>query len=144
MDKETLTDVLAKHQLWRNGEPGGVRADLTRADLTRANLTRANLAWANLTGANLAWANLTGADLQTRDGQRLTLTGRRPFLSIGPIGSRDGILMLFYTDRGIYVRAGCFWGSLDAFADAVQDTHGDSEHGRDYRAAIVLAQTVLG
>jgi hypothetical protein len=51
---------------------GGMRANLTRANLAGANLTRADLTGANLTradltGANLAGANLTRADLAGAD-----------------------------------------------------------------------------
>jgi hypothetical protein len=53
-----IQEILAKHQLWREGKESG-----ERADFTGALLVRANLAGANLTGVILADANLAGADL---------------------------------------------------------------------------------
>jgi hypothetical protein len=40
----------------------------------------------------------------------------------------------------IMVLAGCFWGTLEAFATAVEQTHGDNEYGRYYRAVIGAAK----
>ena len=42
------------------------------------------------------------------------------------------------TDAGVYVRAGCFFGALAEFRSAVVTEHGDSEHGREYLAAIAM------
>ena len=100
------------------------------ADLAGANLGGANLDGANLAGANLRFANLAGAKL----------VGRRPIMQIGPIGSRADVLIAFVTTRGVRVQAGCFFGTLTEFADAVESTHGDSIHGRDYQAAIAMIE----
>ena len=113
-------------------------ADLSHADLRDANLSGAYLSHADLSDANLLGANLLGADLSGADGERVTLIGDRPALFIGPIGSRSDTVSLWLTDAGPLVRAGCSWCSLDAFAEAVQRTHGDSTHGREYAAAIAL------
>ena len=73
-----LNDILNKHELWLKGDPYGVRADLSDAnlrgadlsdanlrgaDLSDANLSGTNLSYANLSYANLSYANLRGADL---------------------------------------------------------------------------------
>ena len=63
MDKEKLKEVIDLHGKWWRGEPGGARANLSRADLSRANLSEADLSGANLSRANLSGANLFGADL---------------------------------------------------------------------------------
>ena len=63
MTQTELNEVLCKHVLWLDGEPGGQRADLREADLREADLHGANLREANLRGANLRGANLRGADL---------------------------------------------------------------------------------
>ena len=116
-------------------------ADLTGADLTGANLAWANLAWANLTGANLAWANLAGAKILHPDHTTiLTLVGQRPVFQIGPLGSRCAYLVAFVTDAGVFVRTGCFWGTLDAFRAAVVNTHGENEHAQEYAAAAALIE----
>ena len=58
-----IKDILDKHAAWLRGEPEGVKANLTGADLSKANLTGADLSEANLSKANLTGADLTGADL---------------------------------------------------------------------------------
>ena len=62
MTQEELNVILKKHKKWLQGEPGGERANLQRADLQRANLQGADLQWANLQRADLRGANLRGAD----------------------------------------------------------------------------------
>lgn len=37
-DTETLSSILAAHKLWIEGNPGGVRANLSEADLSGADL----------------------------------------------------------------------------------------------------------
>jgi uncharacterized protein YjbI with pentapeptide repeats len=75
MTKENLADVLAAHLKWLRREGGGVRAYLTRENLSGANLNDANLADANLTGANLSEANLTDADLTGANLSEANLSG---------------------------------------------------------------------
>ena len=111
-----------------------------RADLARAYLARAYLADANLAGADLAGADLTDAKLRAKGGLDLVLVGERPCLQIGPIGSRHDHMAAFITDAGVYVRAGCFWGTLDAFRRAVAETHGGGRHAREYHSAIALVE----
>ena len=82
-------------------------------------------------------ADLRGADLRGAEGEKITLAGERPFLQIGPLGSRCDYLNVFLTDHGVYVRAGCFWNTLAAFSKAVTETHGKtSVHAKEYAAAI--------
>ena len=99
-----------------------------------ANLAGAYLARANLDGANLAGANLDGANL---DGEE-KLTGERPIIQIGPIGSRCAYLVAYLTDGGIRIRAGCFFGTKKEFVAKVKETHGDNEHAQEYKAALKL------
>jgi hypothetical protein len=127
------------------------RADLTRANLTGANLTAADLTSANLDGANLTGANLTGADLDGANltsanlcganGEKLTFISNRPFLSIGPIGSRSDYLQAFITDAGIVLSTGCFrYGTIAKFREELAKTHGDNVHAQEYEAALVLIE----
>ncbi len=113
-------------------------ANLGGAYLDGANLARANLDGANLAGANLDGANLAGAYLDGADGP--SLVGSRPILQIGPIGSRCAYLVTYLTDRGVYVRAGCWLGTLDAFRARVVETHGTNGHATEYAAAIVMVE----
>ena len=88
--------------------------------------------------ANLCRANLGGADLRGANGKTIKLVGKRPVLQIGPLGSRADTLLAFVTDDGVWVRAGCFWGSLLDFAAAVDRTHGTNEHAQEYGLAIQM------
>ena len=90
--------------------------------------------------ADLSGSDLSGSDLSRANGRKLTLVGKRPFLSIGPLGSRCANLLVFLTDAGVYVRAGCFWDTLEAFKAAVEATHGTNKHGEEYRAVIALIE----
>lgn len=117
-----------------------IKETLERANLARANLAGANLAGAYLDGANLDGANLDGAYL---DGAKLgdkTLTGSRPVLMIGPIGSRSDYLMAYMTDGGIVLKAGCFTGAVDEFRAKLKQTHGENEHAREYAAALTMIE----
>ncbi len=119
-------------------------ANLSGADLSYADLSGADLSYVNLRGADLSYVNLRGADLRgadlrganLREGKKLV--GVRPVLTIGPIGSRDDYLTAYITESGVYVRAGCFFDTLDLFVDAVLTRHGDNKHGREYLAAVEL------
>ena len=107
-------------------------ADLWGADLRDADLRGANLRDANLRDADLRDADLWGADL--RDANLRGAAGK--ILSFGPIGSRQGITYVTKTERTIHVRCGCFYGTLEEFAAKVEEEHGDSQHGKSYKAAI--------
>ena len=113
-------------------------ADLRGADLHGANLRGANLRGANLCDSNLRGANLGGANLCDADLDDRKLIGSRPFLQIGPIGSRSDYLQAFITDDALMIRVGCFFNTRDQFVFAVQDTHGDNEHAQEYMAALAL------
>jgi hypothetical protein len=62
-----LEKILEDHQKWWNGEPDGVRADLSCANLRSADLRSANLRSADLRSADLSCANLRSADLRSAD-----------------------------------------------------------------------------
>ena len=105
----------------------------TRQMLEKATAAKANLYGADLGGANLYGANLRGADLRGKK-----LVGDRPFLTIGPIGSRSDYLQAFITDAGVMIRAGCFFDTRDQFELAIAETHGMNNHGTEYLAALSL------
>ena len=111
-------------------------ADLRSADLRSADLRSADLYGADLRSANLYGANLYGADL----GESGKLTGDRPFFQVGPIGSRQDVLAAFQTEKGVFLRAGCFFGTVEEFNAKLQDEHGDNTHAVEYRAALVLIE----
>ena len=156
LTKEEI-EVLQRHAKWLKNEEGGEKAnlrgadlrdadlwdadlrgaDLWDADLWGANLRGANLWDADLRGANLRGANLRDADLWDADLRDADLWGAvGKILSFGPIGSRQGITYVTKTERTIHVRCGCFYGTLEEFAAKVEEEHGDSQHGKSYKAAI--------
>ena len=111
LTKEEI-EVLQRHAKWLKNEEGGEKANLQGADLQ---------------GANLRGADLQGANLRDAAGK---------ILSFGPVGSRQGITYVTKTERTIHVRCGCFYGTLEEFAAKVEEEHGDSQHGKSYKAAI--------
>ena len=113
-------------------------ADLSGADLRGADLSDAYLGGADLRGANLGGAYLGGAYLGKHN--ELKIIGNHPVLQIGPLGSRNDVLIIFMTDAGIYVRAGCFFDTLQNFRAAVSKEHGDNNHGKEYAAAMVMIE----
>jgi len=121
-------------------------ANLAGAYLAGANLAGAYLAGANLAGANLASAYLAGAylaDANLADAYLvgdIKLIGRRPFMAIGPIGSRCSTFYSYVTDKGIRLQAGCFFGTVAEFREKLILTHGDNDHGAEYEAALALIE----
>ncbi len=115
-------------------------AYLRGADLSGAYLRGADLSGADLRGADLHSADLHGTYLRGADGKKLTTIGDRPYLTIGPLGSRNDTLMAWLTDAGVYVNAGCFWDTLEKFRAAVDETHGSTVHGHEYRMAIKMIE----
>ena len=113
--------------------PSGLqlRAALEKAASDRAYLGGAYLGDADLRGADLRDAKLTDV---------LTLVGDRPVLSIDPIGSRGDTLIGFVTNQGLRVRTGCFFGTAEEFAAAVQAEHGTAAFGREYLRALELLE----
>jgi hypothetical protein len=49
-------------------------------------------------------------------------------------------LQSFTTDKGIVIRAGCFTGFLHEFVQAVEETHGDTDHGKEYAMAALMIE----
>jgi len=116
-------------------------ASLVGASLVGARLDYARLVGACLDGARLPGPRPPGAPLARPPGKKLTLIGKRPLLQLGPLGSRADYLQSWLTDAGVYVRAGCFLDTLDAFKAAVIKTHGDGIHAQEYAATIALIET---
>ena len=125
-------------------------ADLGRADLRGARFGGAYfggayfggayLGGAYLGGADLGGAYLGGAKLKTKCGKNLLLVGNRPVLQVGLLGSRADYLVAFLTDNGVYIRTGCFFDTLQAFALAVVKEHGENVHAAEYNAAVGLIE----
>ena len=100
----------------------------------RAALETATKSDADLRGANLRGADLGGANL----GGDMKLIGERPVFIVGPIGSRSDCFTAYLTDKGIYLRAGCFFGTVIEFTTKLGQEHGTNEHAQEYMAALML------
>ena len=72
---KNLKEVLELHKKWLNDEKGGIRADLSYANLNDADLRGANLSYVNLRGADLSGADLRYADLSDADLRGANLSG---------------------------------------------------------------------
>jgi hypothetical protein len=116
-------------------------ANLRGANLGGANLGGANLGGANLGGAYLGGAYLGGANLGEEWGK---LESVSDVLMVGPIGSRNGYTTIYHTDKGVFVSCGCFRGTLDEFTKKVEETHGDNNHARDYKALVEFVKVKYG
>ena len=108
------------------------------AESVKAAVEAAVKAGTYLAGANLRGANLRGADLYGANLYGKKLAGARPLIQIGPIGSRSDYLLAFITDKGVMIRAGCFFDTRDQFELQLAKTHGDNQYAQEYRAALAL------
>lgn len=117
-----------------------LRDAVMQAARDRADLRGSDLSGSDLRGSDLSFADLRGSDLRGAYLYGNRLVGERPLLLIGPIGSRDDYLSAWLADAGVMVTAGCFHGTLDEFRAAVEATHGNNEHGREYAAAIAMIE----
>ena len=59
------------------------------------------------------------------------------------IGSEKRKTYFFKGDNGYFVRAGCFFGTLDEFVERVKKVHAGTKFEREYLAAVELAKIVL-
>ena len=112
------------------------RANLSEADLSEADLSRAYFREADISGAYLYRANLSGVDLHGANLYGAILRGAKGISSIGPIASEGRTIYAVNHIDKIMVQAGCFWDDLEEFKQAVEEKHGDNQHGVAYRAAI--------
>ena len=124
---------MAKHQIKHRRNDAvlfecDVPDDMESGLRTRYVLEKAVKSGAYLSGAYLTGANLYGAKL----------IGERPVFIVGPIGSRCDYFTSYLTDNGIYLLAGCFFGSVAEFAGKLRREHGENNHAQEYTAALEL------
>ena len=133
MNTEQINQALDLHRKWLRNADGGVRADLSGANLSGANLYRADLSGADLSGANLYRANLSGADLYGANLYGANLSGANLYganlervggirvadcqwSSHGECGRR---LIAVELPTGLNFYCGCFRGSTDELRDFI-------------------------
>lgn len=135
------------------------QANLHRACLAEADLQEADLRWASLWETDLQETNLRGADLRyvtfdhTRladaklDGARIddnhTIKGDYGYMTLGPLGRRNGHTVFFNCHEGIYVNCGCFIGPIDLFQKEVKEVHGTNNHAQDYFDAMKYVESIF-
>ena len=117
-------------------ENNTIKDTLIEAVKQNANLRGADLRGANLGGANLGGADLGGANL----GDAGKLSSVNDILIVGPLGSRSAYTQIYRTEQGLFVKCGCFFGTIDDFATKVKETHGDNEHSKAYTRLIAYAK----
>jgi hypothetical protein len=113
--------ILQKHSDWLNDIKGGVKADLSGADLSDANLIGVNLRGADLEDANLYGANLNDADLENAD--------LRCAKGIIHWQSPVGIKRTCYSvkhDNCVMHKLGCFYGNTEKAVTAIRKKYGDN------------------
>jgi hypothetical protein len=113
-------------------------AVLAGADLSGADLSRAYLARADLSGADLSGASLSGTDLSRAKIRRI--------IQIGPIGSRDAMLVVWVMEDSSYrYSTGCLTQiAEEQFRARVASAHCGNRHGRAYMEAIEFAHRLAG
>lgn len=69
------------------------------------------------------------------------ISSPKHLLVVGPVGSQNDYTTFFKdADNEITVVCGCFLGKIDAFLEAVANTHGNNKYAKEYRAAAELAK----
>ena len=131
-----------------SGEHASLKEAAEAAVKACANLRDADLDGANLGGANLRGANLAGAKVGG-GGDEATLVGSRPVVQIGPIGSRNDWLLVFWCgDAGVRISAGCQKQISEAhFLKRLAYRHGEGDqaniHAQHYIEALAFAKRLL-
>ena len=59
------------------------------------------------------------------------------------IGSEKRKTYFFRSEEGLFVRAGCFFGTMKEFENRVKEVHKSTKYEKEYMAAIMLAKIVL-
>ena len=78
-----------------------------------------------------------------RVAQHGVINSAQDYLVVGPIGSRDDRTTFYRTASDIWVRCGCFNGSIDEFAENVRDTHGNNRYAQEYMETIDYVKSVF-
>ena len=131
----------------KNRWTGAVLYSGEHADVKEA-VEAAVKAGANLDGAYLRGANLRDAQVG-KGGDEATLVGSRPVVQIGPIGSRNDWLLVFWCgDAGVRISAGCQKQISEAhFLKRLAYRHGEGDqaniHAQHYIEALAFAKRLL-
>ena len=64
-------------------------------------------------------------------------------LIVGPIGSRSDYVTAYNTDKGIYIKTGCYFDTIEKFKEAVHEKHQNTKYSHDYMKAIAFVKAVM-
>ena len=108
---------------------------------SEANLAVSGNGWVSGNGRVSGNGHVSGNGWVSGNGR---VSGNADFFLAGPLGSRRAFLTI-HADVKIGVRftTGCFSGTEKEFRDAIQDTHGDNDHAKQYLAAIDFALLIV-
>lgn len=124
-------------------------ADLGYCDLSYANFTGCDITGASFRNSNLHFTDFNGAfimDGNSDPERKLVLTGNGEdsVLSVPNVGTRNDTLMAYHTSQGIFIRTGCFMGTVKEFAARVEDRHRDNSYClKEYAAALKLLKVKM-
>jgi len=65
------------------------------------------------------------------------------YVAIDRIGSANRKTYFFRADEGLFVRAGCWFGTFDEFEKRVHEVHKGTRHERDYMNALAFVRGML-
>jgi hypothetical protein len=148
---QDLPAILGAHLKWLRNEPGGSRADLSRANLSGADLSGANLYGADLSGANLYGANLSGANLYGANLYGAKVAKGSKVAAIWPIGDSDrqciGVIAQAddtHKKPFLWLMCGCFAGDEKAYRAKIAEQYADkkSAHYKQCLAALVAIKAL--
>ena len=112
-----------------------------KKSLRDSDLRGSNLSYSNLSYSNLRYSDLSYSNLRDSDGEKLTVKSNPIF--IGPIGSRCDHLQAWPTDKGTYLKIGCFFGPVAEFVEKVKATHKYNNFAKQYKAAVKLIKVMV-
>ena len=72
------------------------------------------------------------------------VSSNEDFCGFQSFGSENRSTTAFKTKNGISVNCGCFTGTLKEFKEVVNEVHGDSKFGKEYKCMIKLIKIKLG
>lgn len=127
MKQEELNQILELHKKWLRDESGGIRIDLSGADLRYTDLSNANLR-----GADLRYTDLSGADLRNVDLSDADLNYVNTLLLQGmtviecQLNTSEQNKRISYWKKLDIVTAGCYQGTWAEFKERVEQVYGDN------------------
>jgi hypothetical protein len=92
-----------------------------------------------LSGANLSGANLSGANLRRAALSEANFTGAKGILIFNKENGRTCYAVIH--DTVLYIKAGCFWGTISEFEKKCISTYGDDKK-QNYHIQIAYLKAI--